>query len=149
MFRSADIHINRQPCFHFFASANFCYFSGQYNANNTKTNKQKCPLYLFPFGFCSTLWTFYINEFFRMRQRRLAFFSRQIIFNIWQFYRQIFLRHRYNSAFIAINYRNRRAPVSLTGNQPIAKLIIYFTTTDFFLPAILPFFRALPAKLIH
>ena len=38
-----------------------------------------------------------------------------------QYHRQVFFRHRYYTAIVAVNHRNRRAPVALARDAPVAK----------------------------
>ena len=59
-------------------------------------------------------------------QRR--FTGRHKFHVIRQFYRQLILRHRYSTALIAVNNRNRTTPVTLTGYRPVSQTIGYLFT---------------------
>ena len=61
-----------------------------------------------------------VNEFFARRQGRYGAGRKLDIRR--QFNRQLIFRHELFAAFRAVNDRNRRAPIALTGNEPVAEL---------------------------
>ncbi len=65
-----------------------------------------------------------VHEFRHARQRRLPLPGQRHILR--QAHRQLIIRHRNNSILLAINHRNRRAPISLARNAPIFQPVCGF-----------------------
>ena len=56
------------------------------------------------------------------RQRGAAL--RPVVLDVGQQDRQVLLRHRHQAAAIAVDHRDRRAPVALAGEQPVAQAVV-------------------------
>ena len=147
MLRSPDVHFDRQPRLHFFYIGEFfvIFRVGVTQIIPTGTDKGVHRV-CFPFRRPAASWAFDVDEFLRPRQRRPAFIDRQIILDVRQFYRQVFFGNgnpagiqqfsrgklfavkRFYPLFArgAKHQRNRRAPVPLPRNQPVAELVIHF-----------------------
>ncbi|EJX03854.1 hypothetical protein EVA_08040 [gut metagenome] len=79
----------------------------------------------FTLGIAAALRTFHFEEGFALRER-IAGTVRNQVFG--ENDREIFFRHRNGTAAWAVDHRDRRTPVALTGHTPVAK-----TEFDFFL----------------
>ena len=63
-----------------------------------------------------------MDKFFTLRERRNRPLFKPDVLR--QLHGQFFFRHQHHAAFWAMDDRNRRAPVPLAGNEPIAQAII-------------------------
>ena len=65
-----------------------------------------------------------IHEFFAGSEGRFA--VRMKFHVVGKFYGQIFFGHGHRAAFFAVDHGNRRAPVTLAGNRPVAQAVVDF-----------------------
>ena len=71
-----------------------------------------------------------VHPFRNVCQRRFSGSGRLIFLYFRKQQRQLFFRYRYSAAFRAVYDRDRLAPVTLTGEYPVTKLIVHFLLTD-------------------
>ena len=65
-----------------------------------------------------------------MRQRRLAVVGRLVAGYVRQLKRQLILRQSHIAALVALDDRNRLAPVTLTGEYPVTQLVLHLGMAD-------------------
>ena len=69
-----------------------------------------------------------VHEFRHARQRRLPLPCERHILR--QPHRQLIVRHRHDAVLLAVNHRNRRAPVALPRNAPVLQPVRSFRRAD-------------------
>ena len=74
-------------------------------------------------GIRAALWALAVHKRFTLCKRRDRTLVKRNIFR--QFNRQIFLRHEHFAAMRAVDDGDRRAPVALARNQPVAQTVVH------------------------
>ena len=89
--------------------------------------RRACPLghgVGFSFRFSAALRTGRVDPVGHLRKRRFASFRRLIAFHHRKLQRQFAFVKRYHAALFAVHDRDRLTPISLTGENPVTKLIV-------------------------
>ena len=84
----------------------------------------------FALGFAAARRTIDFHPLAHVRKRRLALVIRFMRFHVGKHQRQLIIRNRNVTAFLAVDNRNRLAPISLTREYPVAKFVCRRTFAD-------------------
>ena len=131
MLYTADIHIYWKVFVCFFSGYQFFVVFVIHIAEEIPG--RTCPLRHgigLSLGWRTTAWASGIYPLINSSQRRFSCAGRLIGFYFWKSQRKLVFRNRYVSAFWTVNDGNRLAPVTLTGEYPVTKLIIYCLSSD-------------------
>ena len=71
-----------------------------------------------------------VHPALHLGKRALAGIGRLIVVHLRQQHRKLIFRHRHPAALLALDQRNRLAPVALAGEDPVAQLVIHLALAD-------------------
>ncbi len=75
-------------------------------------------------GWSAALRTRHVDPILDIGKRRLTRTAGDVILDIRQNHRKLIFRNQNFSALLTVDYRNRRAPISLAGDQPVSQFIV-------------------------
>src|SRR3989344_4170608 len=128
--RSSSIHINRKPYFNsFFTKRLFFIFYIRVSKKIPSGIKKSVRNIRFSLGIAPTLGTFCFYKPLNGSQGRFIRAGGAEIFYVRKQNGQIFFRRGLPIALLAKNHRNRRSPIALARNKPVAKMVFNFHFT--------------------